>query len=157
MAEAGETLPAAATDPGNVLAELRAGFKALDSRFDALDQRLDSMGVRLDKHEGRLTTAESRISDLEDGVAQMTKKHEKLERILKTVAMKNMDLEARGRRYNLRITGVAETTNTGRLDLFVEKLLTDLFGREAFTDTFVVERAHRVLGPRPQPGASPVC
>lgn len=66
--------------------------------------------------------------------------------------MKNEDIKARSRR-NVCILGVPETTSTGRMDTFVESLLTDLFGRESFTYSFVVERAHCTTGPRPIPGA----
>ncbi|KAJ1110566.1 hypothetical protein NDU88_007916 [Pleurodeles waltl] len=43
----------------------------------------------------------------------------------------------------------------GRPNTIVEKLLTNLFGRPAFTETFVVEHAHRSLGPWPFVGVPP--
>lgn len=103
----------------------------------------------------RLDVAEAQISNIEDGTAQSLKRLESVERILKDMAIKNEDLEACSRRNTISILGVPETVNTGRLDLFVESLLTDMFGREQFTPGFVVERAHCTLGPRPIPGCPP--
>lgn len=158
MAEGGQEATITA-DPAvaqtALLAEIRAGFKSLDGRFDTLDKRLDAMGAKLETHERRLDTVEGRTSDLEDGATQSLKRLERVEKILKDVAIKNKDLEARSRRDNLRILGIPESTNKGRMDIFVETMLIDIFGKEAFTVGFVVERAHRSLGPRPNPGCPP--
>lgn len=138
-----------------LLKEMRSGFKSLDSRFDTLEKRMDMMGAKLQTHDRRLDLAESRISDTEDGASKALKRLEWAEHILKEVEIKSEDLEARGRRNNIRFLGVPESTNTGKLDLFIENLLSEMFGRESFTQGFVVERAHRSLGPRPAPGLSP--
>ncbi|KAJ1194515.1 hypothetical protein NDU88_003803 [Pleurodeles waltl] len=52
------------------------------------------MGEQLDRQTTRLDGTEERISGLEDGAATMVKHLDKLERISKTVAIKNEDLEA---------------------------------------------------------------
>lgn len=145
----------ASPDTTVLLLELCSGFKALNKRLDALDRQFDGLGEWIDRHKTRLDTTEGRISDLEDGAAQTTKRVEHLDRIMKTVAVKNEDLEARSRRNNVFIMGIPESTNTGRLHQFVEGLLTDLFGSEQFASTFVVEQAHRTLGPRPSLGCPP--
>lgn len=41
------------------------------------------------------------------------------------------------------------------MEQFIEKLLVTLLGAETFSTMFVVERAHRSLGPRPPPGTAP--
>lgn len=155
----GARTPDAIPDPSShltaLLQEMRVGFKSLDSRFDSLDKRMDDMGSKLQAHDRRLDLAESRISDIEDSAPMSLKRLERIEHILKDVAIKKEDLEARSRRNNLRLIGVPESTNTGRLDSFVETLLMDLFGKEAFINGFAVERAHRSLGPRPKPGLPP--
>lgn len=97
MAEGGGSSTAETGGPEAVLVELRGGFWALDTRFDSLDKKMEALGARLDNQEGRLTTAEGRISDLEDGTAQSTRRLERMEKLLKAVAVKNEDLEARGR------------------------------------------------------------
>lgn len=144
------------SDPlATILKEMRSGFRSLDTRFDALEKRMDTMNNKIQSHDRRLDAAETRISDTEDGASKALQRLERVEHILKDVAIKNEDLEARGRRNNIRLLGVPESTNTGRLDVFIERLLADLFGRDSFTQGFVVERAHRSLGPRPAPGLNP--
>ena len=103
-----------------------------------------------------MVAVEERVSGVEDTTTIMAKRLERLETCLKTVAIKNEDLEARGRCNNILILGVVETTDTGRKDIFVERLLSELFDRQFFTSPFVIERAHRSLGPRPVPGAPPL-
>lgn len=158
MAEGGQD-PNPVTDTAPqltaILQEMRAGFKSLDGRFDSLEKRMDSMNVKIQAHDRRLDLAESRISYVEDNVSKSLKRLERVEHILKDVAIKNEDLEARSRRNNLRLLGIPESTSTSRMDSFIESLLTDLFGKEAFTAGFAVERAHRSLDPRPKPGLPP--
>ncbi|KAJ1129015.1 hypothetical protein NDU88_007386 [Pleurodeles waltl] len=78
-----------------IMAELRASFHATDARSDILATRLDSMGERIDRQQTHLEGAEEHISGLEDGTAKIVKRLEKLETRLKTVAIKNEDLEVR--------------------------------------------------------------
>ena len=136
-----------------IMAELKTGFRAIDARFDTVTTRLDQMCVRLDKQDTRMHEAENRIPTLEDTSASQAKRIERLEIRLKSIAVRSEDLEARSRRNNIRILGIAESAATGRLDVFVETLLSDLMQRDSFSPSFLVERAHRSLGPRPPPGA----
>mgnify|MGYP002804780262 CR=1 FL=1 len=139
MAES--TRDAGRTDPPvgleSIMAELKTGFRAIDARFDTIMTPLDRMGERLDKQDTRIQNAEGRVSTLEDTSAAVVKRLECLETRHKMVAIKNEDLEARGRRNNIRVVEIAESTATGRMDLFIERLLTDLFDRSSFTPTFV--------------------
>lgn len=135
------------TRPDPLLQEMRAGFRALVGRFDSLDKRLEDLGAEIQAHDRRLDVVETRVSDNEDSAAQSNKRLERVKRILKEVVIENEDTESRSRRNNVRIIGVPETSNTGRLDSFVENLLQELFGKEAYTTGFAVERAHRSLGP----------
>ncbi|KAJ1130598.1 hypothetical protein NDU88_008949 [Pleurodeles waltl] len=68
---------------------------------------------------------------------------------------KNEDLEACSQHNNLRIRGIAETTEITRHDVFVENLLIELFGLQAFTETSVVKWLHRSLAPRSPIGVPP--
>ncbi|KAJ1082611.1 hypothetical protein NDU88_002776 [Pleurodeles waltl] len=86
------------------------------------------MGVRLDHHATCLVGVECGLSEVEPDSANAVKRLEIVQQLLKDVVDKNKDLEARSHRNNIRISGVAESTNMGRSDTLVEKLLTDLFG-----------------------------
>ncbi|KAJ1181126.1 hypothetical protein NDU88_006336 [Pleurodeles waltl] len=138
-----------------IMAELHAGFRLIDARFDALASRLDSMGEKISCHTTCLDSAEKRISGLEDGNTSLTKRVDEMEHLLKTMAFTNEGLEARSCSNNICITGIAESTNMGHPDQFVERLLIDLYDHQSFTNSFVVMRAHLSLGPRPPPGAPP--
>lgn len=138
-----------------IMAELQAGFKAIDARFDDLGARIDTIHNRVEQHEARIDTAEKHISEVEDTQAAMAKLLDRTERLLKMTAAKAEDLEARLGRNNLRIAGVAESTNTDPMEQYIEGLLTELFGRNCFSTTFAVEKAHRSLAPRLAPGALP--
>ncbi|KAJ1194684.1 hypothetical protein NDU88_003970, partial [Pleurodeles waltl] len=100
----------------------------------------------LDRHVICLDGTERQLSEVEDGLADVLKQLERVERLLKVVMVRKEDLEARSCRNNSRISRVAETINMGRPNIFVKKRLTDLF---AFEDTFAVKHTHRSLGPRP--------
>ncbi|KAJ1185778.1 hypothetical protein NDU88_002565 [Pleurodeles waltl] len=81
----------------DIMAELRADFRAIDSRFDALDSRLGHMNKRIDLQATRMDGAEPRISEVEDGCINTKKRLERVIHLLKTVATKKEDLEARSR------------------------------------------------------------
>lgn len=98
---------------------------------------------------------ERRITESEEAQTDAHRTQKSMEKALLALQDKAEDLEARSRRSNLRITGVPESTVTGNMELFIEKLLTNLLGPETFSSTFVVERAHRSLDPWPPPGATP--
>lgn len=138
-----------------IMAELKTGFQVIDTKLDIMNSRLDVLTSRVESHDTRLDNAEQRISDLEDRQPTIQKRLERTEALLKQVAQRAEDLESRSRRCNIRLAGIAESTNNGRMAHFVEQVLTDVFGREAFSTTFAVERAHRTLGPQTAPGATP--
>ncbi|KAJ1170883.1 hypothetical protein NDU88_002754 [Pleurodeles waltl] len=131
------------TGTTTIMAELPAGFRSID----ALVSRLDCMGEKINHHATCLDGAEEHISGLEDGTTSLSKWVDKMEHLLKTMALKNEDLEARSLWYNIHIDGIVESTNMGCLDQFVERLLIELFDHQSFMDKVVIERAHQSLGP----------
>ncbi|KAJ1093148.1 hypothetical protein NDU88_006256 [Pleurodeles waltl] len=67
--------------------------------------RLDRMGERLDRQDVPMGQAEDRIYQMEDTTTKITKGLEVLETLLRTVVIKNEDLDARSRHNNIRILG----------------------------------------------------
>ncbi|KAJ1184728.1 hypothetical protein NDU88_001531 [Pleurodeles waltl] len=108
----------------------------------------------LDSHSTRLDAAEQRIFDVEDSGTALAKHMERVERLLKTVAEKNLDLEARSLWNNSRITVMAATTNTSSIDTCIEELLINLFGRDSFTNLCGGEEALVSWHPSHTRGAS---
>lgn len=146
---------ATAPELKDILLAMQTSLTSIESKMDAMTARLDGLSHKVDAHESRIAEQERRTSDLEDTAATADTRVREMERVLKTLAAKNEDLESRSRRNNLRILGVPETTATGKMEDYVERLLTTLFGREPFSSVFIVERAHRALAARPVPGAPP--
>ncbi|KAL7881004.1 hypothetical protein SRHO_G00032580 [Serrasalmus rhombeus] len=65
------------------------------------------------------------------------------------------DLEGRSRRNNIKIVGVPEGEEKGKPVEFVAGLLPKLLGATHFVEPLIVDRAHRVLQPKPPEGAKP--
>ncbi|KAJ1100404.1 hypothetical protein NDU88_005490 [Pleurodeles waltl] len=51
------------------------------------------------------------------------------------------------------ILGLAESTDIDNMEGYIERLLTQVLGRDTFSNMFVVERAHHSLVDHPPPGA----
>lgn len=134
---------------------LQSSITALGTKIDALSYRMDLMAERLDKHAERLDMSERRLTEVEESQISLDAELKQLGRVLRVLQDKTEDLEARSRRCNLRITGLPETTQTGNMEQFIEKLLVNLLSDEIFSTMFVVASAHRSSGPRSLPGATP--
>ncbi|KAJ1189027.1 hypothetical protein NDU88_005780 [Pleurodeles waltl] len=113
---------------------------------------MDRMTKCMDKHGERLDQSERRVSEVEDGHTELATGHAKLKKELNSLRLKVDDLEARSRRNNLHIVGVAESNAIDNMEGFIERLLVQLLGHTTFSDLFVVDRAHRSLATRPPPG-----
>lgn len=121
---------------------IQTSLTNIDGKIDSVTYRVDRMSERLDKHTERLDMAERRLSEAEDSQVQMEAKQTKVEKQLVAMVSKTEDLEARSRRSNLRLKRVSETTKTGTMEQYVEKLLISMLGRDTFSEVFIVERAH---------------
>ncbi|KAJ1186183.1 hypothetical protein NDU88_002966 [Pleurodeles waltl] len=117
---------------------------------------MDRMSDRLDGHAERLDQVERRVSEADDEHNMLATAQKKVDTLLHTLQAKAEDLEARSRRNNVRIVGIAEPTRIDNMDRYVEQLLSDLRGRETFSDKFVVELAHCSVAPQLPVGA-PQC
>ena len=134
---------------------IQTSLSSLEGKLDDVTASMDSFAQRVDRQNQQFADAEQRIFTVEDQTAAHTSTLREMEKVLKVISAKNEDLEAGSRRNNIRIMGIPETTDTGRLEDYVETLLMDLFGSEAFSGMLMVERAHQTLAPRPPVGASP--
>lgn len=92
------------------------------------------------------------MSEVDDSAATDKQQLIKMDKVLELIWAKNEDLEAHSRRGNIGITGLSESTNTARMEDYVETLLRDLFGN-VLSSVFIVESVHRSLGPRLPLGA----
>ncbi|KAJ1140027.1 hypothetical protein NDU88_006388 [Pleurodeles waltl] len=109
-----------------------------------MTEQLDHTRSRVDDHDSRFEQLEARASDLEDGRQGDCEQLLQMERVLEVIRNKNEDLEARSFCNNIRIIGLPESTAMGRMEHFMEGMLSDLFPGE-LSRLLVVERAHRFL------------
>lgn len=142
------------SDFQTIVKEVKTCLHEIDSKIDTLAARIDRISRKVDTHDARITTLETRVSDIEDSQQETRDNLSYLNKTLEAVKAKNEELEGRSRRNNIRLTGIPESTNIPNMELFVEGLLTELFG-EHLSNMFLIERAHRTLGPRPKPGLPP--
>lgn len=146
--------PTPEDDIKTMLGEVKTSLMDMHTKIDSIVSRLDQVSRKVDRHDARLTALETRVSDHEDHQTEQNEKLQKITKDLDIIRARNEDLEARSRRNNVRITGIPESTNTGSMERYVENMLSELFAPDLST-MFLVERAHRTLGPRPPPGTNP--
>lgn len=104
--------------------------------------------------QARMNEAEGRISNMEDKVKNMAEDNSNYAKKLKQLWARVDDQENRSRRKNIRLIGVKEgMEGGGNMSDFVKKILADGLGLRG--DEFEIERCHRSLRPRPDPGQPP--
>lgn len=129
--------------------ELSAEFKA---SLSGLENKLDQTKLLTDDHDQRISSLElasedfsQRIQEIEATCSSLREENDKLK-------AKVIDLENRSRRSNVRILGLAESTETGRPTEFFSQLLQEVFGKDVLPTPPEVDLAHRTLAPKPGPG-----
>ncbi|CAL1567223.1 unnamed protein product [Knipowitschia caucasica] len=139
-----ELSASATTDTAMVLAAIQEMSRKMDDRFNSLDAAMKACQAVLDEHETRLSAVENMATDHDgrlDAVEQLAKRLDVANRALQD---KVIDLEARSRRQNIKIVGLAENVEAGQAADFVSNLMPALFGREHFVKPVEVDRALRL-------------
>lgn len=137
-----------AAEPANILLAIQNMSKKMTDRFDNLEATLTStqasllsLGARVKEVEDATSSFDSRLANLEQTCTKMGAENEALR-------SKVIDLEARSRRQNIKIIGLAEKIENGRPTEFLTEFLPELLGASNFSKPIVVDRAHR-LGETP--------
>lgn len=128
--------------------DFRSSFSLLETKFDQVRSTVEDHGQRLCSLELVSEDLSQRVSELENVCSGLRENNSKL-------TAKVTDLEGRNRRQNLRILGLAETTEGGRPTEFFSDLLCEVFGKEMLPSPPEIDRAHRSLAPKPAPGQRP--
>ncbi|KAJ1203531.1 hypothetical protein NDU88_007316 [Pleurodeles waltl] len=108
-------------EPRQILAAMQQSLAQIDSKIDCLTFRMDRMTERLNKHGDWLDQSSSQA---------------KMNKALMALQTKVDDLEARSHRNNLRIVGVAESTDIDIMEGYIERLLDQLLGCVTFSERF---------------------
>lgn len=140
----------------NLLEEHRASISAdhkknlavIEEQLNNIQTTISDHGQRIDSLESAANTQDQRIQDLEDRCAALAESNRKL--IAKTA-----DLEGRSRRNNIRIVGLPESIEGPRPTKFFSELLVELLGNQVLQSPPELDRAHRSLAAKPQPGSRP--
>lgn len=142
-------------DTAKVLEAISLCQSTLTSKIEEVKVDISLIRHDMTKLRERVTESETRIGRVEDTLHPLQNTQEDMQRQLQQLAQKQDDLENRTRRSNLRFIGLPEGSEGTDPATFLEQLLIKTYGREAFSTSFVVERAHRMPARRPPEGAPP--
>lgn len=135
----------------------RSSIGGMWEELKALSEEFGSIKQELQKTVERVKTVEERVSQVEDIVTPMRLEFKKMQAQLDANSLKMDEWENRSRRQNVRVMGLPEKSEGSCPEEFMEKWLKEVFGAEAFSQFFSIERAHRVpsrpaySGDRPRP------
>lgn len=110
-----------------------------------LKEELCSMRQELQKTVERTDGLEERLNQIEDIVHPMRQDFKKMQAQLDANKFKMDEWENRLQTQNVRVLGLPEKCEGSCPEEFTEKWLKEVFGAEAFSQLFSIERAHRVL------------
>lgn len=86
---------------------------------------------------------EGRMSTIEDDVAPLQSEVRHVQSLTSAHAAKLEDMEDGLRRNNVQAVGIPERDEGKNPEAFINRWLTETFGRDSFSQMFAVERAHR--------------
>ena len=150
------SMDALTSHKAEIASEFKISFSALEAKIDLVQttvsshgQRITSLETNADSVDGPLLSLEATCAELHSvAVVHVQDVNEKLK-------AKTADLEARSRRNNVGIVGLAELIEGPRPTDFFSGLLFQLLGEETLPKSTVLDRAHRSLGPKPKEGERP--
>lgn len=116
--------------------------------------RTDLAMLKRDMQEvcARTTVLEERLSQVEDDVNPLRQEVKRMKEQLNTCLQKMDNFENRARRKNVRVLGLPEKSEGNNPVEFMEGWFRDMFGKNAFSNMFAIERAHRVAPRVPHSG-----
>lgn len=138
-------------DTTRVLVAITACQEAITNCQTTLTARIEEVKVDIflvwqdfQKLRDRVKDTEDRISTVEDSLHPLQISSDNMQLQVNQLLQKQDDMENRLRRSNLRSIGLPEGVEGTDPSSFLEQLLCTTYGKEAFSPTFVVERAHRI-------------
>ncbi|KAJ1213783.1 hypothetical protein NDU88_001414 [Pleurodeles waltl] len=81
---------------------------------------MDRMSERLAKHGERIGMVERRASEAKDKQVIMYTLQKQMDKLLQVLQVKTEDLKACLQRNNVRIVGIAESTNIDNMERYIE-------------------------------------
>ncbi|KAE8296900.1 hypothetical protein D5F01_LYC03511 [Larimichthys crocea] len=131
-----------------MLADYKTTFAALELRLDKIQSAVTGHGQRLDSLESHAELQAQRIQALEERCVALAESNAKL-------TARAIDLKSRSRRNNIRIIGIPESVEGPKPTSFFAELLAEVLGDQILQSPPELDRAHRALTAKPQPGSRP--
>ena len=147
------------TQEGPTLTDI---MQAITATREALEAKMDTlatdMGILRDDHRRlteRVTTIERETAEIPPSLQTMKESLNRMETKITTLENRAEDAENRSRRNNIRLIGVPERTEQGRMEDYLENWIGTVVAPERLSPFFALERAHRVPTRPPKPGTPP--
>lgn len=138
---------------GELMATLTTTAKVHTDKLQELQCALGKIESKIDDTMGRVAELETATATHSDSIHAMEVDISAMKQELATLKIRCEDLEARSRRCNLRIVGVKEGREEGKLmSGFVAELLKETL---QLASTPLLDRAHRTLRGKPVSGDAP--
>lgn len=122
------------------------------SATSSLQTSITKLEATTASHDTTIKEIERSTTDHSDSVTTLQRQVTYLKSEMEKYAQKCEDLEARSRRNNVRIVGIAEGEEGPKPRNFTAKLLQDVLSLD---EPPLIDRAHRTLRQRPGPGTPP--
>lgn len=132
----------------SIATDFKTTFAALELRLDKIQSTITEHGQQMDSLESHVELQAQRIQVLEERCVALTNSNARL-------AAKTIHLESRSRRNNIRIIGLPESVEGPRPTSFFADLPVEVFGDQILQSPPELDRAHRALTTKPQPGTQP--
>lgn len=144
-----------ASDPDKLLEAITFCRTSLTAQIEEVKMDISLIRQDFQKLRDRVKEAETRLSTVEDAIPPLLTSSDRVQRQIHQLLTKQDDRENRLRRCNIRLIGLPEGTEGKDTTTFLEQLLINTYGREAFSPMFALERAHRMPERHPPAGSSP--
>ncbi|KAJ1187167.1 hypothetical protein NDU88_003946 [Pleurodeles waltl] len=135
-----------------ILQEIRDSRQAIENRLDMITTDMNIMKDDQAKLSYRLKQTESTVADILPTHNDNKNAIAKLQQQMEALQERIEDAEGRSRRNNIRIIGLPEGKEGNDLTQYIETWMQSI-AKDKMSIHFVVERAHRIPGRKPIPGA----
>lgn len=151
-ADAGEEAPAWAK---SLFSSFQSNQESMTVKLDEICSSIRTLSKDFKAVQHRVANAEKRISTLEDDLGKEKSVAHELSTKVTLLCNRLDDLESRSRRNNIMIIGIKEGMEAGDLTGLLVRIFRYVLGAGESNPVPEVDRAHRVLRPRPNPEDPP--
>lgn len=131
------------------LPDMERLLTSMEERIIAkLSAQLSANRAIIDQHHESIQQLETSLNDTQERLERLESTCAVLSRDNKELKVKLDDLENRSRRNNIRIIGLPEKIEGQQPTAFIDTLMREIFGSEAFPTPLIADRAHRIAAMR---------